>query len=177
MNNEELMEDLRWVSAPSPGSPTLWLVILGLLLLAALAAGIWWFLRHRQAAQNERPAIPPHVTALADLARLRAAMDAENSLAFIVEVSRILRVYLQERFGLRAPHRSTEEFLLEATDSPHLSPDRQALLGDFLRQCDLVKFARRQAALDRMTDLLDTATSFVQDTIPSPLSPAAAPAS
>ena len=123
MNSEELMEDLRWVSAPSPGSPVLGMVILGLLLLAALAAGIWWFLRRRQAAQNERPAIPPHVTALAELARLRAAMDAENSLAFIVEVSRILRVYIQERFGLRAGKviRPRAE---DAATSGNAGPDR-----------------------------------------------------
>jgi hypothetical protein len=177
MNSDELMEDLRWVSAPSPGSPFLWLTIMGFLLLASLAVGIWWFLLRRRAGQNERPAIPPHVTALEELARLRAAMNAENSLDFIVEVSRILRVYIQGRFGLRAPHRSTEEFLLEATESPQLSPDRQELLGDFLRQCDLVKFARRQAALDRMNGLLETATRFVQDTIPAPLPPAAASAS
>jgi len=172
---KELVEDPRWVAAPSPDSPAFWGGIAAGVLLLVLAAGAWWFWRRRRAS-SAAPSLPPHLVALEELARLRATITPDDFLAFIVEVSRILRAYIQDRFGLRAPHRSTEEFLMEAAGSPELNPGQQSLLGDFLRQCDLVKFARRQAALERMHDLLDTATRFVQDTIPSPVPPAPAPA-
>src|SRR5262249_6473788 len=150
-----------------------WWGVAAFFLLGALAGSLWWFLRRRRAILTGKPAPPPHIAALEELTRLRASLNADNYLDFIVEVSRILRTYIHARFGLRAPHRSTEEFRAEAAESPELDPDQQSLLGDFLRQCDLVKFARRQAALERMAGLLETATRFVQDTIPHSEVPAA----
>ena len=167
MNPGKLAEDFRWATAPSQGISPLWLALAAAALLAA-AACAWWFWRRKKIAAESAPPRPPHEIALEELSRLRAAMTADNYLEFIVGVSRILRAYIQARFGLRAPHRSTEEFLLEAAESPEIDPARQTLLGDFLRQCDLVKFARRQAALDRMADLFSTAEQFVRDTSPTP---------
>ena len=177
MNGDELIEDLRWVSAPSPGGP--WPALLAAVaVLAGLAVFAWWWRRRQGASRPAAPSLPAHVIALEELARLRASMTAENHLAFVIEVSRILRAYIQGRFGLRAPHRSTEEFLMEAAESPQLTADQQDVLADFLRQCDLVKFAQRTVALDRMAELLDTATRFVRETIPStPPAGASTPAS
>ena len=159
-----ILENLRWAQAPSAGWP-LWVWLLLVLLLLAAGAGVFfWLKRRRELAAAPVPARPAHEIALEALERLRAQLSAENYLGFIIEVSRILRVYIQDRFELRAPHRSTEEFLAEASQSQLLTSEHQELLGDFLRQCDLVKFARRSAALGQMERLFLIATQFVQDT-------------
>ncbi len=61
---------------------------------------------------------------------------------FCVAVSDTIRFYLEERFNFRAPERTTEEFLYELQGTDLLLPDQKESLGEFLKQCDLVKFAR-----------------------------------
>ena len=58
--------------------------------------------------------------------------------------SDLLRTYLEERFALRAPERTTEEFLRELEGGEALAKSHRAELERFLLQCDLVKFAAFQ---------------------------------
>jgi hypothetical protein len=83
------------------------------------------------------------VKALRALQRLRGSSRTTRAEveAFYVDVSRVLRDYLEERFGLRAPERTTEEFLRELEGGDQLARDHRAELERFLSQCDLVKFA------------------------------------
>lgn len=170
-------ENLKWAHAPGEGLP-IWVWLLIVLAAAGLGAGAYFWMRRKQKEAQEAAlaARPAHEKALEALQALRGQLSEENYMAFIIEVSRILRVYIQDRFELRAPHRSTEEFLAEASVSEQLSAEYQELLGDFLRQCDMVKFARRSAALRQMETLFRTAEQFVQDTIPRPQSPVPASA-
>jgi uncharacterized iron-regulated membrane protein len=167
MNTKGLIENLSWANAPAAGG---WSPLMFVLLAFSLLAitGIGYILWKRKKSGVEPPPPPAHETALAALRQLQALLTADNYLEFIMEVSRILRVYIQDRYGLRAPHRSTEEFLMEASESPELSPADQQLLGEFLRQCDMVKFARRHVALARMQELFETAQRFVEDTTARP---------
>lgn len=170
MNEEPtILENLKWAHAPADGLP-IWAWMIVLLVVAAAGGGAFlWFRRKReQALEAALAARPAHETALEALQKLKALLSEDNYMDFIIEVSRILRVYIQDRYELRAPHRSTEEFLGEASTSELLTFEQQELLGDFLRQCDLVKFARRSAALRQMETLFRTAEQFVQDTIPAP---------
>lgn len=170
-----ILDNLKWARAPGEGLP-LWVWALIVLVLAAVGAGaFFWFRRKQELAQEAALAArPAHEKALEALQKLRALLSEDNYLEFIVEVSRILRVYIQDRFGLRAPHRSTEEFLAEASSNESLSSGQQEVLGDFLRQCDMVKFARRSAALRQMETLFETAEQFVHDTMPRPAAQPAA---
>jgi hypothetical protein len=107
----------------------------------------------------------PHVKAMRELARLRSAprrTTAEID-AFYVAVSAVLRGYLEERFGLRAPERTTEEFLQELEQSPALAGQRQELRA-FLSQCDLVKFAAQVPGEPVHLETLATAERFVAAT-------------
>ena len=68
------------------------------------------------------------------------------------------------RFAFAAPLRSTEEFLAEARHSPKIPREFQTLLGEFLENCDLLKFARTFADRRELENLHAAAVRFVEET-------------
>lgn len=145
-----------------------WLLwpLVALLAIAALVA--WSVLRLRRRPRDEpaATALPPHVRALRELARLRTLprITRDQIEQFHVEISAVLRRYVEERFGLHAPERTTEEFLAEAETDVRLAGEQRASLRGFLAQCDLVKFARAVPDHAAQQALFDTAEQFVETT-------------
>jgi len=90
--------------------------------------------------------------------------EAEAVGAFFVELSDLVRHYLEDRFGLHAPEHTTEEFLDVASGSPDLSEAHQGFLQDFLRRADQVKFARYLPGADYIEDVLLAAERFLEQT-------------
>lgn len=161
----DILDSFDWLHAPGSGwGAGVWVSLL--VVLALLAGGGWFFWRRRKLGHGSF-APPPHLAALRALEALRQKLTEENQLEFIVEVSQVVRDYIQARFGIRAPHRSTKEFLEEAYAGEPLLRDFRDELGSFLGQCDLVKFAQRRVVLAQMGELLESACRFVQATIPS----------
>jgi hypothetical protein len=139
-----------------------WYVAGGTVLVLAAAALAWWWWRRRAAVVTVVPVVPPHVRAKQRLAEaLRLISDAN---AFCTEVSLAARCYLEERFSLRAPERTTEEFLVELRASQHLTRDQKESLGQFLESCDLVKFARFEPNEAVLRQLHDSALRLVDET-------------
>jgi hypothetical protein len=161
-----IVEDFRWLDPPAgPGLP-LWAWAAAGMVLAALLAAAVFCLRRRKTGRPFLAPPTPQEVALRALRGLTALMNEDQDREFTKQVSRILRVYIQDRFGLRAPHRSTEEFLIEARQSALLGDDHQRLLARFLAQCDLIKFARRRVVMAEMQTLLLSAQVFVESTEP-----------
>ena len=84
--------------------------------------------------------------------------------AFFVRLSGVIRRYLEDRFGLRSPELTTEEFLDELAESPDLLRSHQQLLRDFLSRADLVKFAHLVPAPGDVEQSLDGARRFLEST-------------
>lgn len=147
------------------------LVVVALTVLALVAAYfLWKAWRDRQARRllppPPPPPLPPDVRALRDLdLALRLLSDPD---AFCTEVSRILRLYLEERFGWNAPDRTTEEFLAEIQPRPDLHPDLKTSLPPFLDACDQVKFARHIPTETDLRHLHRTAIQIIHTTTPVP---------
>lgn len=135
-------------------------------VLALAAAGWWlwrWWRRRRIApAVAATPPLPPHVEARR---RLEAAWqylgDPEK---FTVAVSAALRWYLERRFHLPAPERTTEEFLQDLQRTLVLQPRHKELLADFLTECDLIKFARFEPTEEALRRLHAAALRLVDET-------------
>jgi hypothetical protein len=89
----------------------------------------------------------------------RASMDA-----FFVELSGIVRRYVENRFGLRSPELTTEEFLEALADSPELLRTHQQLLQRFLRRADLVKFAHAIPEAADVEESIGAARRFLEQT-------------
>lgn len=156
----------RW---PSPVWQRLLAAILAVAALALLAAGAVRLARRlKRQRLAEPPPPPPHTRALEAIARLRArGMPSPAELdVFFVELSSVVRRYLEEAFGLRAPEQTTEEFIRAAADEPRLSVAHRALVQSFLEQADLVKFARHQPQADDIVAALDAAERLVRETAP-----------
>ncbi len=146
-----------------PAAPRWPWILLALVLLAgatplAVRAYLGWRRRVRRRSAYD--------IASARLNRLlaRPRPTAEQIDAFYVELSAIVRRYLEDRFELRAPELTTEEFLAAVGESPDLSPEHQALLREFLRQADLVKFAGVQPTEDDIEISIMAARRFLEET-------------
>lgn len=61
---------------------------------------------------------------------------------YYIELSFIVRQYLENKFNIRAPEMTTEEFLEAAKRSDALSMSHKELLKTFLSHADMVKFAK-----------------------------------
>jgi hypothetical protein len=140
--------------------------VAGVLLLAAIAYFAWRCWQKRRAQIAIPPIIPPHVRAKQ---KLEAALELLGQpREFCIIVSDTIRCYLEERFTFRAPERTTEEFLVELRKTNLLTPDQKESLGEFLKSCDLVKFARYEPGEAELRDLHGSAVRLVEETEPVP---------
>ena len=115
------------------------LAALGAAALLGLAAlGVRALLRLRRLRR-----LSPRERALRELDRL-LARDLPKKGRFkdyYIELTLVVRRYVERRHGIRAPRRTTEEFLSEARRNPAFTAETLARLGAFLAAADLVKFA------------------------------------
>jgi hypothetical protein len=163
-NAAAAIEELRDIKGPVhvPNS----LAWLGWVLAAAVLAAAAWFawkkLRVRKPAAPAAVLVPPHRRAKEQLRRATELMS--DPYAFCSLVSTVVRGYIEDRFDLRAPERTTEEFLDELRRTNLLHVEHKRLLEDFLTRCDLVKFARHEPTQPELEALLDAALRFVDET-------------
>lgn len=134
--------------------------------VAATTAAIvlWLVWRRRRRRARRRNAYEVARTRLDQLLARPMPQDAAAIEQFFVEISAIVRRYLEDRFELRAPELTTEEFLGLAGSASHLSTDHQYLLRDFLKQADLVKFAGVRATEAEIRRSSDLAAQFLEET-------------
>jgi hypothetical protein len=148
------------VELPNPWIWVFWTA--GILVACALVATVVLVWLAKQKRRGIAPPVPPHV-------RARQKLDAALLLihdprAFCIAVSDALRVYLEERFQLRAPERTTEEFLRDLQKTSALTAQQKASLTAFLEQCDLVKFARFEPPESMLRELHESALRLVHET-------------
>ena len=147
------------------GTPWIWIVGIAS-IVAVLASGSLLVLRAWQARRRIAKRKSAYEEAVAKLRGLeqRGAPTPELADAWFVELSAIVRGYLERRYEIRAPELTTEEFLQVATRSPELTPDHRSLLTAFLERCDRVKFAGYRPDSDESIATLQAARGFVEDT-------------
>ncbi len=140
------------------------LVATGVLVLLALA--LWAWRRNRA----RRPQLTLLQRTLQQLEATRVLMEAGNAQAFALAVSDVVRWYIEVRFNIRATHRTTAEFLRDCLGQVGSAlPAHEPALGDFLKFCDLAKFARWSLDGQEMHSMLASARHFVETTaVPVP---------
>jgi hypothetical protein len=159
----DLVEDLSLATPESPGLGNLWWLAVPAVLLIGL--GLAYLFRRRR--ERLAAPVPPERNALADLKALEAEIDRLDARTFALQLSLILRVYIERRFGLHAPSHSTEEFLAQAGASPLLNTEQQAWIAGFLNHCDQAKFALADIENQTKRSLHQDVLHFVQATTPT----------
>lgn len=169
-------------SVPAPMLPfgTAWYVYLlgGILLGAAAVIAAWWW-RTRDKEDFYAPAsLKPWQVAEDALRALRQKRYPEQGMhePYFVELSAVLRTYIEARFHLHAPEQTTPEFLQDARGSGLLTDTQQAFLAEFLRQSDRVKFARLEPSVESMRTSMTQVQTFIDETIPRELEAETPPA-
>src|SRR5690606_30334931 len=113
------------------------------------------------------PPRPPWEIALEALTRLREERDRGLDEAGIETwadaVSDVVREYLGARYGFDGLESTTDE-LVASLHAREPSDARLEVVRAFLRECDLVKFAKARLELHELDRLLDAATRIVHET-------------
>lgn len=143
-------------------------VLATLIGVAVVALIAYWWLSHRELRATEPPK-DPWVTALARLEALAQRDLAKEGKfdAYYIDLSSILRYYIEGRFSLHAPERTSPEFLAEMMETDLFSKEQEGFLKTFLRLCDRVKFAQHEPGLLDMEASFTQVTNFVKETIPT----------
>ena len=125
------------------------MIALALAAAAGLAAILWKAgkLAFRKVREHY---MSPIERARAELGRLLDAKLPQQGRYkdFYVELTMVVRRYIQRKYGVKAPHLTTEEFLREAKDVCAKAGEE---LKEFLESADMVKFAGVAATIE-MTD-------------------------
>ncbi len=110
--------------------------------------------------------LPAHEIALRQLQELmnENLIAAGKIKLFYERLSNILRNYIEARFDINAPDQTTEEFLNELSVSRTLDDEDKKSLGEFLKQCDLVKFAKHTPEQKDVDDSVGLAVDFIEKT-------------
>jgi hypothetical protein len=153
-----------------PGRVPFWAWILVALVLLGAGFLFWYLRRPRTLVVASAPAaLPPWETAKAALDRLAAKgyhLQGEPRL-FAIELSEIVRRYLQGRYGFVALEQTTSEVKFSLKHIEITDPQREGLL-ETLTACDLAKYAKFHWPAPELTRALTGARTFVDQTTPLP---------
>ena len=160
-----LMDPQPQLGKRQPPAPPLWPYALAALFVVALASPLLyrgW--QSHLARRRQRSAYEISKGRLDELLYGSRPSDHSQMDAFFVELSAIVRRYLENRFHLHSPELTTDEFLEVMSSSPDLSREHQQLLRPFLRRADLVKFAHHLPDAPEVEDSIQMARRFLEET-------------
>jgi hypothetical protein len=159
---------LRDIPPPEPVSDSRsdshWLAWSGVALLAAaLVIGAWEIKRR---TGGTKPVVAPAEWALTELdliERMHLPTDSDG-IRHLALVSEVARRYFERQYQLKAPGKTTAEFLEALRQGAHLKPEQLAVLRDTLDRCDLAKFARVFPTAEECDALVGKVRALVKET-------------
>ena len=155
----EVTPEPEWI-APTAKTITLWIfVVIGAILaIAAILYGLT-----KISAKVKEFRMSPIERALTELERLlRRDLPGKGMFKdFYVELTMVVRRYIERSHKVRAPEQTTEEFLTAAEKHPDFTPEVLAQLKIFLESADLVKFAGQKADLSMAEDATEKARRYM----------------
>ena len=159
------LSDLRPASGPvelpeTGSTPRAWIFLVAVVVVGIPA--LIWYLRKRRRRQEEEPSLSPRELAYLELERLLEHGLAEQDVKlFYVELTAVVRRYIERTTGIFAPEQTTEEFLQEISRQETFPPDERRRLQGFLESADLVKFAAHRPRKEDVEESFRRAKAFV----------------
>jgi hypothetical protein len=130
-----------------------------LLLLFSILIALWMVpkIKHRKKKIAE---LDPRKKALQALKKL-ASENISSIDLFYVRLTSITRTYIEEQFHIKAPERTTQEFLKELSENNCFDNTTKKLLQQLLQDADMVKFARKKPTEEEKQQSLYSAKKFI----------------
>lgn len=135
-----------------------------LVALSAIAALLWLLVRWIVRKIREHR-MSPIERAWVELDRLikKGLPGRGRYKDFYVELTMVVRRYVQRKYGIKAPHLTTEEFLREiGKGSSACVPTGSKDLERFLESADMVKFAGVEATPEMADEATDSARKYLK---------------
>ncbi|MFH0772010.1 MAG: hypothetical protein V1933_05270 [Candidatus Omnitrophota bacterium] len=159
--------DIRDIRGPKSFDSKMRLYMLIAIVVLLITGAVFGFLLFKK-KKEENKALPAlaHIVAYEALAALEKKdyIRKGQTKTYYIELSGIVRHYLENRFNIRASEMTTEEFLIKVKVDSALSLEHKGLLRDFLMNCDLVKFAKYQPAEQEANLSLASAKRLIDQT-------------
>ena len=147
------------LSEPETAGAWWWWLLLPAVMVAA-AIG-WWFWRRRRRAVEAAPLTPQELAYL-ELQKLITDGWAERDVKqYYVELTGVVRRYIERTTAIRAPEQTTEEFLREVSRRATFPAEENARLREFLESADLVKFAAHHPRGEDIEESFQRANAFI----------------
>lgn len=162
--------DLHPPAAPItlPAGVPAWVWAIVLVVIVLFAA---FFRRRRRETPRKMAAVKiltAEEIANMELDKLIASgLAASDIKQFYIELTAIIRRYIERTTGIRAPERTTEEFLREVTRMKTFELEVRARLRDFLEAADLVKFAAHRPKAEDVDESVCKARLFIASRTPA----------
>ena len=159
------LNDLRPVTDPVELPATL--AASDIALYAAGAVGcvvvlflLWRMLRPQKKAE---PDLTPQQMAWRELNDLLGSKLSEHDVKeFFVQLTAVVRRYIERTTGIKPPEQTTEEFLREINQQQRFSTAENTRLEAFLESADLVKFAGYQPDAESIKESTHRARQFIE---------------
>ncbi len=145
----------------------LWWLWLLIIILAALTLYGWQVYKKRGSILPKKPEPTPYEAAMKALNDLKARQLWEKGMEreYFTQLTDILRVYLEKRFGINAMEMTTHQIISTLADNPEVK-EKRGYMRDILDIADFVKFARvRPMPADNISSF-ENAVRFVEETRP-----------
>ncbi|GAB4209649.1 MAG: hypothetical protein Fur0023_21960 [Bacteroidia bacterium] len=152
--------DIKWYM------PLIIKSIIGLLVLAAIIFGIYWYLkRKKKPAAPPKPKLPPHIIALEKLNQIKQEeIWKEGKIKdYYSAISDTIREYIEGRFDTPALEQTSYE-TLQSLKYKAIAPSTREKLQYIFEISDLVKFAKLIPVEHDHIQTLQSAFDFVNDT-------------
>lgn len=149
-------------------------VLLGLLVVAAIVVGIILYRKYRKQPEEPvarpKPKRPAHDIALEKLEALRQQKLWQNDRTkeYYIELSDIIREYIEFRFDILALEMTTDE-TVSALKLAGIEEHKVNSLRQMLMMADLAKFAKYKPMANENEQCFDLAVGFVNGTLVMPL--------
>jgi len=157
------------------GAPITWReiapwLILGIVIIGMIIFLIYYFKRRAKKEPvfkiKSKPKIPAHIIALSELEQLKTKKLWQEGKfkQYYTELIDIIRVYLEDQFGIEAMEMTSEEINQIVAKEKLIDKDLKKKLADALSISDLVKFAKEKPYADINDKNLENLKVFVDQT-------------
>jgi hypothetical protein len=144
--------------------------LIALVVIGLLVGGFLYWQKHRRPKDapvaRPVPTRPAHEIALEKLEelRLKKLWQGDRTKEYYIELSDIVREYIEFRYGIMALEQTTDE-TVRALKINGVDEQQIAALKGMLQLADLAKFAKYRPLSDENDRSMDVAKGFVEATI------------